>query len=383
MKKSLIIFVLLIVFVLLINPLRAYTSVKPITSCEPIANARPLCGWQNPEDMVALPDGRHVIVSEYGGLNGEKSGTLSLLDLETETRQLLYNGDSIQGAGPWGASDCLAAPGKEFSPHGIHLSHRANGQMQLLAVQHGGRESVEMFEVTKSTDSWNLTWQGCVIPPDGSTLNDIVATPEGGFLTTHMMTRRDNALGKFYEFMKSSMFGVESSHVLAWQPNEGFNQLTSSKGVMANGLEIAPDGETIFVNYSLNGEVRRINRHSDKVEASNQSLPPLDNVTWTPDGQLLVAGALADMMDMMACTNPETGNCPGAFAIIAVDPQTLESETIYEGGPNTPSGAGTVGLRVSDGSLLIGTFAGDRIVRVMPPQSEAEANTSPPPSPTP
>lgn len=104
-----------------------------------------------------------------------------------------------------------------------------------------------------------------------------------------------------------------------------------------------------------------------RVVARNTSLPPLDNVTWTPDGRLLVAGALAGPVEMMSCLNLEAGRCPGAFAIMAVDPEILEGETIYEGGPDTPSGAGTVGLQVSDGSLLIGTFAGDRIVRVAPP----------------
>ena len=167
------------------------------------------------------------------------------------------------------------------------------------------------------------------------------------------------------------MFGIQTGYVLVWRPDKGFSQLAGSAGVVPNGIEIAPDGETIFVNYS-NGEVRRVNRRKGKIEASNNTLPPLDNVTWTPDGRLLVAGALDDAFTMMACTTLETGSCPGAFAIIAVDPETLESEIIYEGGPNTPGGAGTVGLYVSDGSLLIGTFAGDRIVRVMPPQVKAE-----------
>jgi hypothetical protein len=62
----------------------------------------------------------------------------------------------------------------------------------------------------------------------------------------------------------------------------------------------------------------------------------------------------------------ETGICPVAHVIIEVDPGTLESELVYEGGPNTPGGTGTVALQVDDGSLLIGTFAGDRIVRVAP-----------------
>lgn len=366
MKKRHVVLALFAVFALLIVAIWSYTSIEPITACDPIGRARPLCGWQNPEDMVALPDGRHVIVSEYGGLNGERIGTLALLDLETETRHVLYSGGATQAAGDWGTSDCLEVTSEEFSPHGIHVSSRADGAMQLLAVQHGGRESVEMFEVTESPSGWTLAWRGCVLPPDGSMINDVVATPDGGFLVTHMMTRSSSTAGMFLEYMKGSVLGINSGYVLDWRPGEGFRRLVSSEGAAPNGIEISPDGETIFVNYSARGEIRRINRHSDEVEASNTALPPLDNATWAPDGRLLVAGALADAFTMMGCTNLEAGSCPGAFAIIAINPETLESETLYEGGPNTPSGAGTVGLRVRDGSLLIGTFAGDRIVRVTP-----------------
>ena len=70
---------------------------------------------------------------------------------------------------------------------------------------------------------------------------------------------------------------------------------------------------------------------------------------------------------MMSCFTVETGSCPscpGAFAIVALDPVTLHTETVYSGGPGTPSGAGTVGLMVDEETLLVGTFAGDRIVRV-------------------
>ncbi|MEM8861024.1 MAG: hypothetical protein AAGD96_22095 [Chloroflexota bacterium] len=97
-----------------------------------------------------------------------------------------------------------------------------------------------------------------------------------------------------------------------------------------------------------------------------QTSPPIGQLTWAPDSHLLLAGTLASPMEMMGCTNLEVGTCPGAHVIIAVDPETLEREAIYEGGTGTPGGTGTVGLMVEDGSLLIGTFAGDRIVRVAP-----------------
>lgn len=357
---------LLVVIALLGFAMWSYTSISPITACEPIGNARPLCGWQNPEDMAALPNGRFVIVSEYGGQNGETKGTLALLDLETETRQILYDGGSTENPGPWGDSACLETPRRAFSPHGIHLSQRADGQLQLLAVQHGGRESVEMFAVAESSESVTLTWRGCVSAPKESMLNDVVATPDGGFLVTHMMPKSSNTAKMFVNYMQSSLFGADSGFVLSWHPIEGFSRLLSSAGGVPNGIEIAADGETIFVNYSATGEVRRINRLSDEIEATNNTLPPLDNATWAPDGRLLVSGALDNALQMMGCTNLETGTCPGAFAILAIDPQTLNSEIIYEGGANTPGGAGTVGLQLDDGSLLIGTFAGDRIVHVSP-----------------
>ena len=350
--------------------LSRYTAVEPITSCDPVGTAHPICGWQNPEDMVVLPNGRFVIASEYGGLNGEKNGTLALLELETEHRHVLYSGGALESTGTWGESTCLETAPDKFSPHGIHLSQRSDGSYQLLAVQHGGRDSVEQFEVTRSEDSWILEWRGCVEMPEGRMINDVVATPEGGFLVTHMMPRSETALGMLAEFLKESLLGIETGVVLSWHPDEGFDQLNSSIGIVPNGIEISADGETVFVNYSGNGEIRRINRMLDTIEASNSDLPPLDNVTWTPDGRLLVAGGLENSVKMMGCTNLETGTCPGAYAIVGIDPETFESEIVYEGGPNTAGGAGTVGLQLGDGSLLIGTFAGDRIVRVMPVQFE-------------
>ena len=44
-------------------------SVDPIVSCQARGPAKPLCGYQNPEDLVALPGGQALLVSEYGGMD--------------------------------------------------------------------------------------------------------------------------------------------------------------------------------------------------------------------------------------------------------------------------------------------------------------------------
>ena len=47
------------------------------------------CGFRNPEDLVALPGGKHLVVSEMGEFLTDAPGTLSLLNLATGEREVL------------------------------------------------------------------------------------------------------------------------------------------------------------------------------------------------------------------------------------------------------------------------------------------------------
>ena len=46
---------------------------EPIIECEAIGNARPICGFSNPEDIVALPGDQAILIGEYGA-SAEASG---------------------------------------------------------------------------------------------------------------------------------------------------------------------------------------------------------------------------------------------------------------------------------------------------------------------
>ncbi len=86
----------------------------------------------------------------------------------------------------------------------------------------------------------------------------------------------------------------------------------------------------------------------------------LDNARWAPDGRLLVASLGGP--GMAVCATLERGACPGEFRIFAVDPVSLEAEELYRNqGP--PMGAGT-GMVIVGQELFVGSFAGDRILRV-------------------
>jgi hypothetical protein len=195
-------------------------------------------------------------------------------------------------------------------------------------------------------------------------LNDVVAGPGGGFFVTHMMPR-GNAVRQALNFARASLGGAAIGHVLRWSSEDGFRIVPGTEGPVPNGIERSKDGTRLFINYSGRGEVRRVEHRTGRIEAQ-ASFEPLDNVTWAPDGRLLVAAARAGAAEMMACTSLESGQCAAPFAILAVDADTLRAEEIYVGGPATPSGAGTVGTMLRDGTLLVGTFAGDRVVRVAP-----------------
>jgi len=333
-------------------------STQPITSCDPIGAATPLCGFQNPEDLALLPDGR-VLVSEYGDA-GAKPGRISLLDLASGAHESLYAGDGPPGPGPWGAADCEGPPSTAFSPHGIHLSTRPSGGLELLVVQHGGRESVEMFEVLPANGSWQLAWRGCAVAPEGGGLNDVVAVPEGGFLVTRFGPSSPASF--MFAAAKATLFGGETGWVYAWTREDGFSEVPGTHAAGPNGIELSSDGAKIFLNTTLASEVLRIDRKSGAIEARAKVDRP-DNLTWARDGRLRVASLRGKTRELLSCGSIESGSCPMPFAIVALDPTTMETKTVYEGGPGTPSGAGTVGLEV-DGELLVGTFAGDRIVRV-------------------
>ena len=330
---------------------------EPITSCEPVGAATPICGFKNPEDLVALPGGEAILVSEFGAMEGDTPGGLALLVLDTAERQELFRGGDADGMEPvWGAPTCPGPPPALFSPHGIHLSTRTDGTLQLLAVQHGGRESIEFFEVTGSGRAWSVTWRGCVEAPDDAWLNAVSALPGGGFVTTKMMSRPTGG----GDLLSAFGGGGNSGYVLEWLPGRGFEVVGGSRSGMPNGIEVSADGRHLFVNSG--GEVRRIVRATGEAEAIAQ-LGGLDNARWAPDGRLVVASIGGDSPGGLAfCMSLESGACPLEFAIVAIDIDSMDIEELYRNeGP--PMGGGTVGLVIGR-ELFVGSFAGDRILRV-------------------
>lgn len=341
----------------------AATGPRPIVGCDASANAKPLCGFQNPEDLAPLPGGGALLVSEYGAMEGNKPGALSVLDLASEKRRVLFRGGDAVGAGSrgWGDDGCPGPPSQAFSPHGIDLARRPDGALQLAVVQHGGRESIEFFEVNSKVGRWSLKWRGCAIPPESAWLNEVVLLPDGSLYTSHMMTK-----GQGFE---SAAEGLQATgHVYHWSAHAGFRKVPGTGGAMVNGLEVSADASKLFLNVSGESQVRRIDLATGKVEAIAE-VPTPDNSTWSPNGRLLVASLLPTSTEAFAeCQALTHGACPIPYQIISLDPDSMQTEVIYRGG-DAPMGAGTVGLQVGD-ELFMGSFAGDRVLRAPLPAAK-------------
>ena len=113
-------------------------ELQAILGCDSQGNAHPICGFSNPEDLAPLPGDQALLVSEYGGNEGQHPGGLVLFAIESEERRVLFRGGDTRDApmAGWGDPSCPGAPSPAFSPHGIDLVRRDDGKLQLLVVQH-------------------------------------------------------------------------------------------------------------------------------------------------------------------------------------------------------------------------------------------------------
>ncbi len=328
-------------------------------NCQPYENTQPICEFSNPEDLALVPGSSTLIVSEFGDFHGTQPGALVFYDYATQQRRTAYDGrDTRTPDQVWGDASCLAPPGEVFSPHGIDLSRRADGRWQLLVVQHGGRESVEFFELTGVVGYPRLIWRGCAIAPAKASLNSVAATDEGSIFVTNMQSTDSS----WQDDMATPE--LASGRVYRWHSTTGFEELPGSRGVMPNGIAAKRDGSAIFVAYSGENRIKKLDGNSGAVLAE-ETVPAVDNVKWSADGSTLVAASFTGTQDsavFAACTSSTVGVCPVDFAIVALAPATLATQILFENGA-APMGAGTVGLKVGS-ELFIGTFSGNRILRV-------------------
>jgi hypothetical protein len=139
-------------------------------SCAPSGGLNFICGVQNPEDLVLVPNTRWMLASGMGPGSG-----LHLIDTRAKKATTVYGvGTANARADKTKFANC---PGpldpKAAVLHGLSLRANSNARHTVYATNHGGRESVEVFEFDAALPAPTATWIGCVVLPNGLAANSV------------------------------------------------------------------------------------------------------------------------------------------------------------------------------------------------------------------
>jgi sugar lactone lactonase YvrE len=351
----------LVVFTILVS---ACSSELPtIVGCEARDGIRPVCGMQSPEDIAATADGRHLLLAHFGGME-DGTGSLSLFDTREETVLPLFAGTAeapVFSDKSWGDATCSAPDPAAFSPHGTHLHTLDNGRWRYLVVNHGGRESIEMFELFLDGKNSSLEWRGCVLPAPETFMNDVVGLSNGDVIYSRMFHH-----GGDLEMLKS-LIGIDTGDIWRWSQSSGLRVLPGTEAAQPNGLEISADNRYVFANMYMEREVWKIDAAAGGVVAVGEA-PNADNSAWGTDGRLWIAVHEPAGMSLLSCFDDQAAPCSAAFEIYAMDPETMATEIIFAHS-GAPMGAVTVAVPQA-GRVYMGSFVGDRMISV--PQNRFE-----------
>ena len=341
-------------------------QVNYIEGCESDETFTVYCNYQNPEDLAVLPDGRHILVSEFGAIvplsPTNVQGNLSLLDT-TDGRK--KNLEIEMSDNVWGDPECQR-DSMVLSPHGIDINERLDGSYQLAIVNHMPTETIELFELREINDAWTLTWRGCVNAPVHGYFNDVALSSNGSFYVSQMYDKNISL------FMLAVLDNTkeDTGYVYHWRRQNGFERLVNTDGAFPNGVELSDDENNLFINYAFGNKTSKYNLMSNSIEASFSMNGIPDNITV--DGDYIWVGAQdhSGLDSLIYCgvfakdvfEDPMINQCPLPFAAYQLRQSDLSLVNSYKYS-NTVMGTATVALSLN-GQLYIGTYHGDRIASV-------------------
>jgi hypothetical protein len=321
-------------------------------ACAPSGGLSFICGLKAPEDLVQIPNTRLLIAS------GMQAGAgLSLIDTQAKTARPLF----ADGAAAFlpNRARFAACPGsldpKAAELHGLSLRPGVNGNWTLYATNHGGRESIEVFEVQTNRGTVRAVWTGCVLMPQGLEANSVAAFTDGTILATVLTLP-----GRGFEDL---LAGRPTGIVVQWRPGSaGFEQLRGTELAGNNGIETSADDREFFVAASGAKTITAFSRMDPskplRVAQLREFAP--DNIRRS-GSRLLTAGMIDD--------EPACGGAPKNFEGIqclrgwiadAIDPQTMAVTEVARGPRAAPFSGVATALVVGD-EICISSFISDRL----------------------
>ena len=322
---------------------------KAPASCAPEGKVAYVCGLMNVEDMDLAPGGRRIIGS---GMTSPTVPVGHLYAIDSGSRAFSEITPDVSGPAEAIYGDC---PGpldlSKLAPHGLYVTND-----RVYLVNHGGRQSIEVFRLSVGGHGPVLKWIGCEVLPDRGSGNGVAPLPGGGFVaSTFQQAGDEGAFGKMSALKPTGA-------VYAWSPGKGWSKLAHSEMSGANGVEVA--GGFILVNAWPEQKVYRFRMGSDAAPDAVPTPFLPDNVRRLPDGHILVAGQDGDIKRLLSpCGKPR---CVAGWWVAHLNPETMKLKVLLHVPATAAFGDATSALRVGN-DLWVGTYMGDRVAIVPAP----------------
>ena len=322
--------------------------------CESSGDLHFICGAEQPEDLARVPGTRWLIASGFSAGSG-----LKLIDTVGRSAQRWYTGSAAQIRPD--ARQFPQCPGppdaQSFNAQGLNLRPVGDRQYRLRVANHGGRETVEVFDIDARQPVPALRWRGCLPLPQGLAANSVAAYSDGTTLIT-VLARPGHTYADFVN-------GLDTGGVYEWRPALGrFVLIPGSELPGNNGLETAADDSGFFVVAFGRHSIRRYQRDgTHPVESVAPGFMP-DNVHW--DGGRLIAAGMS--YDEPACGGvrkvidgvADAMRCHRGFTIAELDPSRMTFQVLVAEPPNAVFNGVSAAVLI-DGTYWIGSYQADRL----------------------
>ncbi|MBI4515952.1 MAG: hypothetical protein HY699_09085 [Deltaproteobacteria bacterium] len=338
-----------------------------------------ICGFANPEDVEAVPAAGLLLVSQMR--RGDRGGSLVGVPLDavaqrtTAPRRLWPTGQPARDVNlspaPAGEPSCLEPPAADvFAPHGVTAAPAPAGAVRLAVVGHGGREALELFDLTGSGSDAVLAWRGCVPLPPGMSGNDVSLAADGEIMVSNYMPTMAGWRGLYYT-LKGGMGGHTGS-VLAWRPGSGWRELAGSASASPNGVLVTPDGAAVFYAETGSGRVSRVARAGAAAGRTPEQVAiggNPDNLSLSPRGTILVA-THTDGAAFLACAFGRTP-CRTGWSLFEIEPAALRATLLLHHDGSAVGGVASAAEH--NGRVYFGAVFDDRIGVWQPQRQPAES----------
>jgi len=324
-------------------PVAAQGASVDGNDCAPKGDLHFVCNLISVEDFLPVQGGRYLV----GGSYVEKSVGLYLVDTRAKTAKPMTL--SLAATPDPLYAGCPAPDLKNLQTHGLDV-RKVDGHLTAFVINHGGRESVEIFRLHPASAS--AEWVGCALPPEGVNSNSITALADGTFALTKFMDTHDK------QGFQHILAGQVTGAVYLWTPGKGFTVVPGTELSGDNGILSSADGRWLYINAYGSREIYRVPLSGQgKRSVAKVDFCP-DNLRWAPDGSIFVTGQFIDAKTM---------NGLHGWAAVRLDPRTMATSPVAKEPGLKEFDNATSTVQVGD-TLWFGTFRGDRMAYMLAPK---------------